>query len=59
MAVTRLRHQREAGLFVPLQALANEKKLTCLDTSQAYVSARDVLPIASFLYYNIHFRPLF
>ncbi len=24
-AVTRARHQREAGLFVPLQALANEK----------------------------------
>ncbi len=57
--MTRAHHQREAGLFVPLQALANEKKLTCLDTSQACVSARVVLTIASFLYYNTHFVPPF
>ncbi len=43
MAVTRTRHQCEAGLFVPLQALANEKILTCLDTYQACVPARFVL----------------
>ncbi len=53
----RARHQREAGLFVPLQALANEKKITCLDTSQACVSAHVVLTIASFLYYNTHIFP--
>ncbi len=56
-AVTRASHQREAGLFVPLQALANEKILTCLDTSQVCVSARVVLTLASCLYYNIHLVP--
>ncbi len=44
-AVTRARHQCEAGLFVPLQALANEKILTCLDTYQACVPARVVLTL--------------
>ncbi len=58
LAVTRTRHQRESGLFVPLQALANEKILTCLDTSQACVSTRVVFTLASCLYYkNTHFFP--
>ncbi len=36
--------------YVAKLALANEKKLTCLDTSQACVSARVVLTIASCMY---------
>ncbi len=53
LAVTRARHQREAGLFVKkYRALANEKKLTSLDTSQACVSARIVLTLARFKYYS-------
>ncbi len=47
----------EAGPFVPLQALANEKILTCLDTSQACVSARAMLTFTSLLYYNTHLFP--
>ncbi len=57
-AVTRARHQREADLFVPLQALAIEKILTCLDTSQACVSARVVLTLPRCMYYNTHLPPL-
>ncbi len=56
--VTCARHKREAGLLVKkYRALANEKLLTCLDTSQACVSGRVVLTLASFQYYNTHFLP--
>ncbi len=54
LALRSARHQREADLFVQLQALANEKVLTCLDTSQVCVSARVVLTLPSCLCYNTH-----
>ncbi len=47
-AVTRARHQRVAGLSVPLQALANEKARACLYTYQACVPAHVVLNLTKF-----------
>ncbi len=58
MAVTRARHQCEAGLFLTQQALSNEKILNCLDTYHPCVPARVVLSLPRFLYYNAHIFPL-
>ncbi len=57
MVVMRARHQRVAGLSVPLQELANEKILTYLDTYQACVPARVELTLPSFLYNDTHTFP--
>ncbi len=53
-----LRCARPACLY-HYRALANEKKLTSLYTSQACVSARVVLTLASCMYYNTHICLLF
>ncbi len=40
---TRARHRREVGLSVQFEALANEKKSTCLYTLPGARSKRDAL----------------